>query len=106
MSRPSLSPAHAGNYSSGGGFSNIYTSPDYQKSAIDTYFQEHDPGYPYYSKVALNTDNMTKYLDPDYLAGDTGGIYNRIGRGYPDVSANGYGAAVSIRDVFESSCNR
>lgn len=90
---------HGGNPlspSSAGGFSNVYTIPDYQQSAVATFFQDHDPGYPYYSMVALNTSNITKQLDPDYLQGDTGGIYNRIGRGIPDVSANGYGAVVSI----------
>lgn len=87
-------PDNPVNVSSGGGFSNVYIMPDYQKSAVSDYFQAHDPGYPFYSRVALDTDNITKFLDIDYIAGDSGGIYNRIGRGIPDVAANGLNAPV------------
>lgn len=62
-------------YSSGGGFSNLFTAPDYQIDAIDKFFTDHDPGYPYYT-------------DGQYNSSD-GGIYNRNGRGIPDVAANG-----------------
>lgn len=67
-------------FSSGGGFSNLYPAPNYQKSAIDTYFRFADPivkAYPYYSTV-----NNASF-------GANGGIYNRGGRGYPDVAAVG-----------------
>lgn len=37
---------YAVNYSSGGGFSNVYPIPDYQKSAVATFFAEHNPPYP------------------------------------------------------------
>lgn len=63
-------------YSSGGGFSNIYGIPKYQRDAVKTYFDNHDPGYPYYS--TFNSSNN-----------EYDGLYNRIGRGYPDVAANG-----------------
>ena len=76
------------NYSSGGGFSNIYPVPDYQKDAVDTFFSAHNPPYPYYS-VLLNDSSQFADL------GSNGGIYNRIGRGIPDVSANGDNIAVS-----------
>ncbi|PWY96667.1 aorsin [Aspergillus sclerotioniger CBS 115572] len=62
-------------FSSGGGFSNIYTVPDYQAAAVAEYFKNHNPPYPYYEGNAS--------------FGKNGGIYNRLGRGYPDVSANG-----------------
>ena len=65
------------NLASGGGFSNIYPQPVYQKSAVAGYFENHNPPYPYYSTI----DNKT--------IGANGGIYNRIGRGYPDVAAVG-----------------
>ncbi|KUJ20186.1 subtilisin-like protein [Mollisia scopiformis] len=69
-------------YSSGGGFSNIYPVPSYQHSAVYDYLQRHDPGYKYYrGNVSLAT---------------TDGLYNRSGRGYPDVSANGWNLAVVI----------
>lgn len=37
------------------------------------------------------------------LAGDTGGIYNRIGRGVPDVAANGDNIAVYVGGEFQLS---
>ncbi|KAK4494732.1 hypothetical protein PRZ48_014088 [Zasmidium cellare] len=61
-----------------GGFSNYYTTPSWQKSTKAKYFAEHDPGHPYYIANA-DASNI----------GENGGIYNRAGRGYPDVSANG-----------------
>ncbi|TAQ88300.1 hypothetical protein B7494_g3398 [Chlorociboria aeruginascens] len=62
-------------YSSGGGFSNIFDQPEYQKEAVKSFFINHNPPYKYYSS------NST--------FGKGGGVYNRIGRGYPDVAANG-----------------
>jgi tripeptidyl-peptidase I len=70
------------NYSTGGGFSNIYPIPDYQAKAVATYFGEHDPGYPYYGG--------------NQSLGYNGGLYNRTGRGYPDVSANSDNIAVYV----------
>ncbi|KAE8444410.1 hypothetical protein EG329_000610 [Mollisiaceae sp. DMI_Dod_QoI] len=67
-------------YSSGGGFSNIYPIPSYQRDAVQHYFDIHDPGYKYYRGNGS--------------FGKNGGVYNRIGRGYPDVSANGDKIAV------------
>ncbi|KAL1985429.1 hypothetical protein VTN96DRAFT_7872 [Rasamsonia emersonii] len=64
-------------FGSGGGFSNIYPQPDYQKDAVTNYFNTAKPSYPYYE----TTYNQS--------VGANGGIYNRIGRGYPDVSAIG-----------------
>ncbi|GIJ91954.1 tripeptidyl-peptidase sed1 [Aspergillus pseudoviridinutans] len=64
-------------FPSGGGFSNIYQRADYQQQAVDDYFSRADPGYPYYESV----DNSSFAAN--------GGIYNRIGRAYPDVAAIG-----------------
>jgi tripeptidyl-peptidase I len=47
------------------------------------YFADHDPGYPSYSSL-----NGT--------LGANGGIYNRIGRGFPDMAAVGDNGAVVI----------
>ncbi|KAK3647834.1 Tripeptidyl-peptidase sed1 [Elasticomyces elasticus] len=69
-------------FPSGGGFSNIYPIPSYQASAVAGYFKNHNPSYPYYE----TTDNKT--------IGANGGIYNRIGRGYPDFSAIGDNVAI------------
>ncbi|KAK0775378.1 hypothetical protein LTR91_024716 [Friedmanniomyces endolithicus] len=65
-------------FSSHGGFSNYHERPAYQKAAVDAYFANHDPGLPYYVANA-NATNV----------GANGGIYNRAGRAFPDVSANG-----------------
>lgn len=64
-------------FGSGGGFSNIYKAPDYQAQAVAKYFSIANLSYPYYETA----DNGS--------IGANGGIYNRIGRGYPDISAIG-----------------
>ena len=64
-------------FASGGGFSNIYAIPSYQSSAVATYFATAGTQYPYYSSTGNNS------------FGANGGIYNKNGRGYPDVSAIG-----------------
>ncbi|KAI0015195.1 tripeptidyl-peptidase 1 precursor [Xylariomycetidae sp. FL0641] len=55
-------------YTSGGGFSNYFPMPDYQKDAASAY---------------------VKSLDGQY-----NGLYNKEGRGYPDISAQGLYFAV------------
>jgi tripeptidyl-peptidase-1 len=65
-------------FSSAGGFANYFPVPEYQKAAVATYFKDHDPDLPYY---IINSDASN--------IGANGGLYNRIGRGFPDVSANG-----------------
>ncbi|KAJ5729534.1 uncharacterized protein N7483_004042 [Penicillium malachiteum] len=64
-------------FGSGGGFSNIYERPSWQSQAVTDYFAKAKLTYPYYESVNNNS------------FGANGGIYNRIGRGYPDVSAVG-----------------
>ena len=63
---------------SSGGFSNIYPAPEWQKSAIDKYFDENPTPYKFY-KTEFGKD-----------IGANGGIFNRAGRGFPDISANGF----------------
>lgn len=65
------------------GFSNYFSRPSYQKTEIDSYFESHDPGYPYYNF------NGQDFSLPSNNIGANGGLYNRAGRGFPDVSANG-----------------
>ncbi|MCJ1312513.1 hypothetical protein MMC25_006187 [Agyrium rufum] len=73
-------------FSSGGGFSNIFGVPSYQAKAVASFFARHNPTYPYYS----GGKNI----------GKNGGIYNRLGRGIPDVAANGDNIAVYNRGRF------
>ena len=64
------------NFSSSGGFSNYFSRPTYQGGHVETYFHRAHLTYPYYNDLETNLNTTT-------------GIYNRYGRGYPDVSANG-----------------
>lgn len=66
----------AANFSSSGGFSNYFPQPDYQKATIKKYFEKAGLEYPYYSEMNVDLNKTT-------------GLYNRIGRAYPDVAANG-----------------
>ncbi|KAF7375426.1 Alkaline serine protease AorO [Mycena sanguinolenta] len=64
-------------FPSGGGFSNIYGIPEYQKDAVAAYlgYLSSQPSpYPFYGNDSAEFGT---------------GIYNRSGRGYPDVSAVG-----------------
>lgn len=76
MNIPAFLPLH---FSSGGGFSNYYPVPEYQRAAVDEYFANHDPEYKYYE-----ADFTSKKV-----IGANGGIYARNGRAFPDVAANG-----------------
>lgn len=61
---------------SGGGFSNAFPMPSYQKLAVQRYFANHNPPY-------------------------TAALYNnsRITRGFPDVSANSANYVVIIQGI-------
>ncbi|KAN0104205.1 subtilisin-like protein [Hyaloscypha variabilis] len=85
-----LDPAYPP-YSSGGGFSNIYPIPDYQTKAVANYFANYSPPYPYYSALSPDSSEVPNITA---IVGNSNGIYNRIGRGIPDVSANGDNDAV------------
>ncbi|KAB8304299.1 hypothetical protein EYC80_003711 [Monilinia laxa] len=62
---------------SGGGFSNVFPIPDYQKEAVGTYFADHLPSY---TSAQYNNSQTT--------------------RGYPDISANGVNYVVAVDGVF------
>ncbi|KAI0663745.1 subtilisin-like protein [Cubamyces menziesii] len=62
---------------SGGGFSNVFPMPSWQKSAVESYLSNYPPGYPE-------------------------GTYNTSGsRAYPDLSANGANYVVAINGEYE-----
>ncbi|KAH8897175.1 putative alkaline serine protease AorO [Thozetella sp. PMI_491] len=68
-------------FGSGGGFSNLYPTPDYQAQAVDDYFNLYAPA---------NVTALPFYeTSQNHSVGANGGVYNRAGRGYPDVSAIG-----------------
>lgn len=65
-----------GSWASGGGFSNMYATPDYQQDAVAAYLTDHDP-----SSLGL------------------GGSFNASGRGVPDVAALGLDIAIAVSGV-------
>ncbi|TVY31921.1 Aorsin [Lachnellula subtilissima] len=73
-------------FASGGGFSNLYPIPDYQQDVVAHFYKNHNPKYPYYTTGVVGQD---------------GGLYNRSGRGYPDVAANGDNIAIFFDGFFE-----
>lgn len=64
-------------FATGGGFSNYFTPPAYQKNAVSAYLASHNNQPSYTANAAASN------------IGANGGRYNIAGRGYPDVSANG-----------------
>ncbi|KAB5513198.1 putative Tripeptidyl-peptidase sed1 [Coniochaeta sp. 2T2.1] len=64
-------------FPSGGGFSNVFDAPDYQKDAVKTYFDTTPLSFKGYTDPGTNFSNV----------GD--GVYHVGGRGYPDVVAVG-----------------
>jgi len=93
------------NFASGGGFSNTFAQPEYQANAVNSsvqfprshlgnilltpsrFFTNHNPSFPSYSSL-------------DGTIGANGGVYNRIGRAYPDISAVGNnGAMIYFRNT-------
>ncbi|KAH7346722.1 peptidase S8/S53 domain-containing protein [Rhexocercosporidium sp. MPI-PUGE-AT-0058] len=62
---------------SGGGFSNVFSLPSYQSSAVKTYFAQHKPSY---GSDRYNTSQTS--------------------RGYPDVSANGVNYVIAVDGNF------
>jgi tripeptidyl-peptidase-1 len=65
-------------FASAGGFANYFPNPNYQQSAVANHFKYHHPGLPYY------------YINEEATnIGANDGIYNRAGRGFPNVSVNG-----------------
>jgi tripeptidyl-peptidase-1 len=60
-------------FPSGGGFSNIYPTPNYQKGAVAHYFATSNTSYPYYN--TSNTNNPSNAITANGQK-----IYNRGGR--------------------------
>lgn len=77
-------------FGSGGGFSNYFKMPGYQKDAVNTYFDKYDPGYPSYVYSGKSS------------VGKNGGKYAKGGRGAPDVSANGAKLSVFVNGGLQS----
>ncbi|KAI1409994.1 subtilisin-like protein [Hypoxylon sp. FL1857] len=66
-------------FRSGGGFSNIYEQPDYQKEIVTKYLAAANLSFEGYEGGGGNFSNAHAGI----------GRFNKLGRAYPDVSANG-----------------
>lgn len=68
-------------FASGGGFSNIFGIPDYQRELVSEYFDQVESTLPFtgYNHFVQNSD----------FSNTTSGVYHHGGRGYPDVGAVG-----------------
>lgn len=64
-------------YASGGGFSNYYEAPAWQKSTLEAYWKANYPLYLYYN------------ISQGQHVGEWEGLFNIAGRGFPDISAIG-----------------
>ncbi|KAK3314311.1 alkaline serine protease [Apodospora peruviana] len=64
-------------FPSGGGFSNVFEAPDYQKKAVAEYFETVKLGFTGYEDAGTNFSDVGT------------GVYHIGGRGYPDVAAVG-----------------
>ncbi|OTB14731.1 hypothetical protein K445DRAFT_62316 [Daldinia sp. EC12] len=77
---PGVDPEEATDrFRSGGGFSNIHDAPDYQKDIVNKYLEKVKLPFEGYEGGGANYSNVH--------AGK--GHFNKLGRAYPDVSANG-----------------
>lgn len=85
--RPGDTEVATESFSSGGGFSNIYKTPSYQLKAVQQYLTKYPPAFPSYS--------TSRGQIPQ-----NGGVYNRNGRAYPDLSAVGDNGLVVVGGDF------
>jgi subtilase family serine protease len=68
-------------FPSGGGFSNIFGIPSYQRDAVSAYFDQ--------VESALGFDGYHHFVENGNFSSVTGGVYHHGGRAYPDVGAVG-----------------
>lgn len=68
-------------FPSGGGFSNVFGIPSYQRDAVSTYFDQVEDSLPF--------KGYHHYVVEGNFSSVTGGIYHHGGRAYPDVAAVG-----------------
>ncbi|CZT09147.1 related to Tripeptidyl-peptidase sed1 [Rhynchosporium agropyri] len=68
-------------YASGGGFSNVFGTPSYQRDAVDRYFDQ--------VKDKLGFDGYDHFIEKGNFSSVEHGVFHRGGRAYPDVSAVG-----------------
>lgn len=68
-------------FPSGGGFSNVFGIPSYQRDAVSAYFDQ--------VESRLGFDGYHHFVNNSDFSSVTGGVYHHGGRAYPDVGAVG-----------------
>jgi tripeptidyl-peptidase-1 len=71
-------------FPSGGGFSNFFGIPSYQRTAVDAYFAQVEN-----SLIAEGISGYHHFVTDGNFSSVTGGVYHHGGRAYPDVAAVG-----------------
>ncbi|KAI9687014.1 MAG: hypothetical protein M1820_010522 [Bogoriella megaspora] len=79
---------------------NVCPIPDYQQSAIEYYFANHNPPYTTLANQTGDVHDILTKPNVTQLQNGSNGIYNRIGRGVPDVAANGDNGAIYVGGGF------
>ena len=74
---------------SGGGFSNYFAMPEYQKDAVDYYLTNYPPSYP--STIWNSTGTVGV---PSCLASYANKVFQS--RAFPDISANGANYVIAV----------
>ncbi|KAI0810011.1 peptidase S8/S53 domain-containing protein [Xylaria sp. FL0064] len=80
----------------GGGFSNLFTLPDYQAGAIASYYAEHDPGYNssrYNNSQAVRGFPDVSVASQDFITGIDGGFQAFTGT---SAAAPTFGAMITL----------
>lgn len=77
-------------FRSGGGFSNIFPTADYQRTHVSQYLSTAGLSFDGYEGGGTNYSNV----------GVAPGLFNKIGRGYPDVSAIGDNFIIAHRGEY------
>lgn len=70
-------------FPSGGGFSNVFPRQDFQNRWVETYFEEVGDDLGFYGYEQFVPDGNFSLVE------GTGGVFNKLGRAYPDVAAVG-----------------
>jgi tripeptidyl-peptidase-1 len=68
-------------FPSGGGFSNVFGIPSYQRDAVSAYFDQKEKSFGF--------SGYHHYVENGDFSSVTGGVYHHGGRAYPNVGAVG-----------------
>lgn len=91
-SRPGDAEQVPTRFAPGGGFSNFYTRPDYQNTAVNTFLTKHAPSFKGYNSTDGTSPSSSK-----------NGVFNKAGRGYPDISVVGAHGAIYFQGSTKST---